>query len=183
MSALIDDLFELARLEAGEVTWTPEPVGLAALVAETVDALAPEAGAHGVELRSEIATALPAAHASPEKLQRVLFNLVHNGIRHTPAGGTVTVRAASADGSLEIEVADTGAGIAEDDRARVFDAFFRGGHETARGTSGAGLGLAIARALVEAHGGRIWLATVERGTSVRFSVPRWAARAGSPHLR
>jgi signal transduction histidine kinase len=81
------------------------------------------------------------------------------------------VRAAIADGSVEIEVADTGAGIADDERDRVFEPFFRGGADAARSSGGAGLGLAISRAIVEAHGGRIWLADAPAGTSVRFSIP------------
>jgi signal transduction histidine kinase len=84
----------------------------------------------------------------------------------------VTVLAEATDGRVEIEVADTGEGIGEGDRARVFDAFYRGGSQSARTRAGAGLGLAISRAIVEAHGGRIWLADSPSGTRVRFSLPR-----------
>ena len=101
----------------------------------------------------------------------MLFNLIQNAIRHTPADGSVVVRAAPADGAVEIEVADTGAGIAADERDRVFEPFFRGGADAARSSDGAGLGLAISRAIVEAHGGRIWLADAPAGTAVRFSIP------------
>ena len=101
----------------------------------------------------------------------MLFNLIQNAIRHTPADGSVVVRAAPAGDAVEIEVADTGDGIAADDRDRVFEPFFRGGTQAARPSDGAGLGLAISRAIVEAHGGRIWLADAPRGTSVRFSLP------------
>ena len=114
---------------------------------------------------------LVAARANPEKLQRVLFNLIQNAIRHTPADGSVTVRGRTADGRVELEVADTGAGIADADRGQVFDTLFRGGEQAARGEDGAGLGLAISRAIVEAHGGRIWLADRAEGTCVRFSLP------------
>jgi signal transduction histidine kinase len=100
----------------------------------------------------------------------VLFNLIQNAIRHTPADGSVTVRAASAGSSVEIEVADTGAGIPAPDLERVFDPFFRGGTEAARTRNGAGLGLAISRAIVEAHGGRIWVEDAARGARVRFSL-------------
>jgi len=110
------------------------------------------------------------AEAHPEQLRRVLLNLIQNAIRHTPADGSVTVSAEAADGRLEVEVADTGDGIAAPERDRVFEPFFRGGTEAARTRSGAGLGLAIARAIVEAHGGRIWLADSPGGTRVRFSL-------------
>jgi signal transduction histidine kinase len=171
LSALIDDLFELSRLEAGEIAWSLEQVRLDELVGETVDAMRVQADARGVQVRTELPAELRPARGDPEKLQRVLFNLIQNAIRHTPADGSVVVRAATADGSVEIEVADTGAGIADDERDRVFEPFFRGGADAARSSGGAGLGLAISRAIVEAHGGRIWLADAPAGTSVRFSIP------------
>jgi signal transduction histidine kinase len=171
LSAMIADLFELSRLEAGEIRWSMTRVQLDALVAETVDALRPHAEAGGVAVRTELDPVLQAARAHPEQLQRVLFNLIQNAIRHTPADGSVVVRAHSAGGEVEIEVADTGEGIPDDERDRVFEAFFRGGAQAARGDEGAGLGLAISRAIVEAHGGRIWLAGSGPGTRVRFSLP------------
>jgi len=101
----------------------------------------------------------------------VLFNLIQNAIRHTPADGSVVVRAQPAGDAVEIEVSDTGDGIAATDRERVFEPFFRGGAQAARPSNGAGLGLAISRAIVEAHGGRIWLEDAPRGTRIRFSLP------------
>ena len=171
LSALIDDLFELSRLEAGDIQWTIQQVSLGQLVEEAVDALRPQAQAKGVSVRADVRAHEP-ARANPEKVQRVLFNLIQNAIRHTPADGSVTVLAEATDGRLEIEVADTGEGIGEGDRARVFEAFYRGGSQSARTRAGAGLGLAISRAIVEAHGGRIWLADSPSGTRVRFSLPR-----------
>ena len=112
-----------------------------------------------------------AARANPEKIQRVLFNLIQNAIRHTPADGSVVVRAEPAADGIEVEVADDGDGIAPEERERVFTAFYRGGAESARTGAGAGLGLAVSRAIVEAHGGRIWLAETPVGTRVRFSLP------------
>jgi signal transduction histidine kinase len=104
----------------------------------------------------------------------VLFNLIQNAIRHTPADGSVTVRAQTRNGGIEIEVADTGEGIAAADRDRVFDPFYRGGSQAPRSRAGTGLGLAISRAIVEAHGGRIWLEDAALGTRIRFSLPRGA---------
>jgi len=178
LSALIDDLFELTRIEAGEVAWTMRQVHIDELVHETVAAMAPAARADGVQVRAEIDSALVPARANPERIQRVLFNLIQNAIRHTPADGSVTVRATSAGASVEIEVADSGEGIAADDRERVFEAFAQGADRSARTDGSAGLGLAISRAIVEAHGGRIWIADDddggERGARVRFSLPRAA---------
>ena len=172
LSAMIDDLFELSRIEAGDIDWSMRQVELALLVDETVVAMRPEARARQVELRSQLGDGELSAHADPEKIQRVLFNLIRNAIRHTPADGSVTVRAEEGADAIEIEVADTGDGIPAGERERVFDVFFRGGANAARDSDGAGLGLAVARAIVETHGGRIWLAPANQGTRVRFSLPR-----------
>lgn len=166
LAALIDDLFELSRLQAGDLRWSMARVELGELVGETVEAMRREDVA---QLIVDVPGDLTLARAAPEQIQRVLFNLIQNAIRHTPADGSVTVRAAAADGGVQVEVADTGSGVADEDRERVFDAFFQGG-TSARGNGGAGLGLAISRAIVEAHGGRIWLEPSIAGTSVRFTL-------------
>ncbi|HEV2770609.1 MAG TPA: HAMP domain-containing sensor histidine kinase [Solirubrobacteraceae bacterium] len=171
LSGLIEDLFELSRLEAGERAWAMESVKLSMLAGETLEAMQAEATAKRITVDCEIDDDLPSARANPERLQRVLFNLLHNAIRHTPAGGVITILAEVVNAALEIEVADTGTGIPEAERGHVFDAFRQGGDGAARGGNGAGLGLAIARAIVEAHDGRIWLAPACRGTRVRFRLP------------
>jgi len=181
LGALIDDLFELSRLEAGELTWRMERVPLGELVEETVDAMRPDARAGGVTLRAETgdrgAGAAGVAQANPEQLQRVLLNLLRNAIRHTPPDGSVVVSTEVVDDAVEIEVADTGEGIPAEDRDRVFQPFVQG-TDPARRHGGTGLGLAISRAIVEAHGGRIWLVDPEPGaaggtggTRVRVRLP------------
>jgi signal transduction histidine kinase len=171
LSALIDDLFELSRLEAGDISWSLERVPLGELVGETVEAMQVQAERKGVVVTAEVPAALGPARANPEKLQRVLFNLIQNAIRHTPADGSVVVRAEPVAGQIEIEVADSGDGIAPEERELVFDPFYRGGADASRTSNGAGLGLAVSRAIVEAHGGRIWLPDAPDGTRVRFSLP------------
>lgn len=177
LSVLIDDLFELSRLEAGDIAWSMRQVEVGELVGEAVAALQGQAAAHGVAVAAELPEAGVHVEANAEKVQRVLFNLIVNAIRHTPADGSVVVRARRGPGSgeVEIEVADDGAGVAPGERERVFEPFMRGGAEAAaRSGDGAGLGLAIARAIVEAHGGRIWLEPAEpRGTRVRFTLRGW----------
>ncbi|MDQ2631832.1 MAG: HAMP domain-containing histidine kinase [Actinomycetota bacterium] len=172
LSAMIDDLFELSRIEAGDIDWSMRQVELAPLVDEAVDAMRPEAGAKGVEIRSQLGSEPLPARADPEKIQRVLFNLIRNAIRHTPADGSVTVKGELSREAIEIEIADTGDGIPAQEREQVFEAFFRGGADASRHSDGAGLGLAVSRAIVETHGGRIWLPPAEQGTRVRFSLPR-----------
>ncbi len=179
---LIDDLFELSRIEAGDVAWRFEPVLLRELIEETVEGMRPRAQAAGIRLAYAVEDTTPLVRASPEKLQRVLFNLVDNALRHTPADGTITIEAAEgAAGQVEVTVADTGAGIAGDDRPRVFEPFFRGGAAASRPRNGAGLGLPICRAIVEAHGGDIALADTPAGTRVRFSLPALSESSTGRH--
>ena len=174
LGAMIDDLFELSRLETGDIEWSLSRVHIPDLVDETVDAMRVQAEAARITVRAEVPGDLGPAYGNPEKLQRVLFNLIQNAIRHTPADGSIAVRAESMADRLEVEVADTGIGIPSHERDRVFEASYRAGGDASRSTDGAGLGLAISKAIVESHGGRIWLADCERGTSVRFSLPREA---------
>jgi signal transduction histidine kinase len=168
LSDLIDDLFELSRIEAGDISWTMRQVKVRELIGDTVAAMRAPAAERGVSLAAELPAAEVLAEANAEKVQRVLFNLIQNAIRHTPADGSVTVRARSRAGGVEVEVADEGEGVPAGDGERVFEAFYRG--DAARGEDGAGLGLAISRAIVEAHGGRIWLEDAAPGTRVRFTL-------------
>ena len=170
LGSMVDDLFELSRLEAGDLDWSIRQVELPELVDEAVAAMRVEAEAKGVAVATEIRPLPRPARADAERLQRVLFNLIQNAIRHTPADGSVTVRAEQAGEWVEIEVADTGSGIPLENRERLFEPFVRGmAGENRDGR--AGLGLALCRAIVEAHGGHIWLANGEKGTRVRFVIP------------
>jgi signal transduction histidine kinase len=169
LSDLIDDLFELSRIEAGDIAWTMRRVEVGDLIGETVAAMRAPAEQRGVRIAAEPPGASVVAEADAEKVQRVLFNLIQNAIRHTPADGSVTVRARPHGGEVEVEVADNGEGIPAGAGERVFEAFYRG--DASRGDDGAGLGLAISRAIVEAHGGRIWLEDAMPGTRVRFTLP------------
>jgi signal transduction histidine kinase len=172
LGRLVDDLFELTRLEAGDINWSMRQVQLADLVRETVDAMRAQADAKRIAVEAAVPRDLAPAEANPEKVQRVLFNLIQNAIRHTPADGSVTVAAESNGSHLVVEVADTGEGIEPTERERVFEPFYRGAGESARTRrDSSGLGLAICRAIVEVHGGEIWLEDSASGTRVRFSLP------------
>jgi signal transduction histidine kinase len=171
LSTLVDDLFELARLEAGDISWTLSQVGVAELIDETVEAFRPLAEQKGLMLTESVSSDVGPLRGNPEKLQRVLYNLVQNAVRHTPQDGTVSLRAEGDRGFVRIEVADDGEGIPPEQSEQVFERFFRGG-DGARNGTGAGLGLSISRAIVEAHGGRIWVEPREgRGARVIFTVP------------
>jgi signal transduction histidine kinase len=178
LGRLIDDLFELARLDAGQISLRLRPSPLGPLIAETLEAMDAQASRQGVALDAWVNPDLAPALIDPDRIQRVLYNLIQNAIRHTPAEGSVTVGVADQGSTLRVDVRDTGEGIPAADLPHVFERFYRGDRARsrevdARASAGAGLGLAIARRLVEAHGGRIWLAQPPEGGSVfSFTVPK-----------
>lgn len=171
LGGLVNDLFDLARLRADDVTVPRERVELDVLLEESVDAMRPQAEARSVRMRTELPPDALTAQLNPEQIQRVLFNLLQNAIRHTPSDGSIQVRAMTLPDTVQIEVADSGQGIPAQERERMFLPFVQGAERAARNGEGAGLGLAISRAIVEAHGGRIWLADADAGTRVRFTLP------------
>jgi signal transduction histidine kinase len=176
LGRLIDDLFEIARLDAGQVTLKLEPSPIATLVLETLEAMNAQAVRQGVALRSNVDWGVPPVLIDPDRIQRVLYNLIQNAIRHTPADGSVVVQVLDRGPDVQVSVCDTGEGIAEADLPHVFDRFYRGDKARSRdGGGGAGLGLTIARRLVETHGGRIWVAQPPEGGSVfSFTLPKAA---------
>ncbi|MEH3054180.1 MAG: HAMP domain-containing sensor histidine kinase [Patulibacter minatonensis] len=177
LGALIDDLFELARIEAGALTWSMEQIELSSIAEEVAGTLEPEASQRGIRIATHAEDEQCELFGDPARLRRVLLNLLQNAVRHTPEDGSVTVHIErAAGGGFEVEVADDGEGVDPADAERIFDPFYRGGSEAARTRPGTGLGLAIARAVVEAHGGRIWLAPSEHGSRFRFSLA-----AGDPN--
>jgi signal transduction histidine kinase len=169
LSTLVDDLFELARIDAGVLTLELHRTPLAPLVASALRQLRPEAEARGVALSSEVDEDVE-AQLAPDKFERVLFNLVTNALRHTPSDGSVAVRVERREDDLVLRVEDSGEGLQGEAPARMFERFWRA--DRARSGSGAGLGLAIARGLVEAHGGRIWAENrPQGGACVSFTLP------------
>ena len=169
LGRLVDDLFELARIDAGVLRLEMEETSLHDLVSDTLSSFGPEAERRGIRLVGEVSPGVDPVLASPPKLQRVLYNLVSNALRHTPADGTVFLRAEPEEDAVRVEVADSGEGIPTEDISRVFEHSFRGERARSAGDdSGAGLGLAIARGLVEAHGGTIDVES-RLGEGSRFS--------------
>jgi two-component system sensor histidine kinase BaeS len=172
LSMLIDDLFQMAQLDAGGLAIQPAACSLSDLVSDTLESFALLAGERGVTLTGSVSPDTDPAWLDAPRLGRVLSNLVGNALRHTPAGGAVTVSACRADGRLQIEVADTGEGIRAEDLPHVFERFYRGEKSRSRDTGGSGLGLAIARGLVRAHGGEIIVESQPgSGTTFHISLP------------
>jgi signal transduction histidine kinase len=184
MSALIDDLFELAQMDAGHLVLRGEPSSLSDLISDTLEGFNARAQARQVRLSGSVEPQVDPVWMAPDKISRVLRNLVENAIRHTPPGGQIEIRAAptasEAGPAVRVSVQDTGEGIPSADLPRVFDRFYRGDAARSRLVAGegvlsggAGLGLAIAKGLVEAHRGRISVtSTTGQGTTVTFTLPR-----------
>jgi signal transduction histidine kinase len=177
LSRLIDDLFELSQIDSGALRLQCLPIDLAQLVSETVAAYQVPAQENGVQLAEAVTDGLESTRiqADPERLQRVLRNLLDNALRHTPPGGTIQVRAATRPDAVQVSVNDSGPGVPAEELERIFDRFYRSERSRRRSEhsmAGAGLGLAIARGLVQAHRGSIW---AERsplgGMSVQITLP------------
>ncbi len=169
LTLLVDDLFELARIDAGALTLELHASALGDLVSSCLRGVAAEAVQRHISLDSDIDPGAVARFA-PDKVERVLLNLLTNALRHTPSDGTVAVRVQPDRDAVRVTVEDTGEGLDEEAERRMFDRFWR--CDPARSQRGAGLGLAIARGLVEAHGGRIWAENRPGGGArVSFTLP------------
>ncbi|HEX6843696.1 MAG TPA: HAMP domain-containing sensor histidine kinase, partial [Actinomycetota bacterium] len=155
LGRLVDQLLDLSRLESGEVPLHREDVAVGPLVARVVSEIAVARDAADVTITRDLDDDLPALDADAERLHQVLYNLVDNAVRYTPPGGRVTIAAHRHNGSVEISVADTGVGIEPEHLPHLFDRFYRVDAARSRDDGGTGIGLAIARSVVEAHGGRI----------------------------
>ncbi|HQV71253.1 MAG TPA: ATP-binding protein [Thermoflexales bacterium] len=176
MNRLIDDLFEMATIDSGGLKLNLVDVALSDLISDTIESAEILAKQQGVALSGSVAGNVDPVHLSPEHIQRVLNNLVSNALAHTPAGGRVTVKATRQGERVRVSVQDTGEGIRAEDLPRVFERFYRGQssrtrHEQNGNARGMGLGLVIARAIIEEHGGHIEIESEEsRGTTVWFTV-------------
>jgi signal transduction histidine kinase len=187
LSRLIDDLFELSQIDSGALRLRCMPLSIAELVSETVAAYQVAAADGGIQLEEAISADVESTRiqADPERLQRVLRNLLDNALRNTPRDGLIraVVVACPEASAIEVGVDDSGPGVPDDELERIFDRFYRGERSRRRddsATGGAGLGLAIARGLVQAHRGRIW---AERsplgGMAVRIWLPLAVAQSHS----
>jgi len=169
LSLLVDDLFELARIDADALTLELHRLPVGPVVSSSLRGVEAEARSRHVTLAAEVEDDVTARFA-PEKVERVLMNLLTNALRHTPSDGVVAVRVEPLASEVRVAVEDTGEGLDAEARERMFERFWRG--DQSRSSRGAGLGLAIARGLVEAHGGRIWAEDREGGGArVCFTLP------------
>lgn len=173
MAGLVNDLFDLARLQDGRLKLDLNPIDVAVLIGRVAARFEPGARQKGVDLGVEAGASPVWVRADAPRLEQVLINLLDNALRHTPAGGRITVRLGAAGETALLTVADTGCGIPADEVSLVWERFHKVDRARVR-SGGGGLGLAIVRDLVAAHGGRVRLeSAVGRGTTVEVELPLW----------
>jgi len=169
MDSLIADLLDVTRLDAGILRIAPEPIEASTLLIDALRTLQPLVDEKRIDLEIQIDADLPHVIADCERIQQALSNLVGNAIKFTPTGGKVVIGALADSDHITVSVADTGIGISEEELPRVFDRYWQ---STRTNRQGAGLGLAIAKGIIESHGGRLWLeSNAGAGTVARFSLP------------
>jgi len=167
LSRLVDDLRTLAHSESGTLLLQKESTDLAVLIHDAVETFSADAAQRHVSVVVETPGDLPLVLVDPLRIRQVLTNLLANALRHTPAGGSVTVTATANNEGVRITVSDTGQGIAPEELSKIFDRFYKGPD-----SPGSGLGLTIARNLVEAHGGTISASSdPQRGTEIAVTLP------------
>lgn len=185
LSRLVADLRLLSLAEAGQLKLERAETDLGDLIRRTTDAMRPQADAAAIRLEADLPPNLPRISLDADRISQVIRNLVANALRHTPAGGSVSVRAFSNQQASQnkpavvVEVTDTGSGIAPEDLPFVFERFYRADKSRSRASGGSGIGLAIVKQLVEAHGGRVWVESpvfvpaegTQPGTRFSFTLP------------
>ncbi len=179
LGRLITDLRDLSLAQTGQLRLHRRTIDLSGVVRETVEALAPLADERSVSLRVDLPAKLLPVEADPDRFRQVVQNLVENALRHTPSGGEVRIVLRNNNGSgVHMVVADTGSGIGANDLPHVFEHFYRADESRARSSGGTGMGLAIVKSLVEAHGGRVSVESAP-GTGSVFTVtlPRQSQEA------
>jgi len=173
LSHLIDDLFEMAQLDAGGLRLDRRLNAISDVISDTIESFSALAAAQNVRLEGEVEPGTDPLVMDAQHVGRVLFNLVGNALRHTPPGGQIRIRAWRAGRDVRVEVRDSGEGIQPEDLEHLFERFYRGEKSRSRATGGAGLGLAIARGIVEAHGGRIEVDSQPGlGARFTFTIPK-----------
>jgi signal transduction histidine kinase len=169
MNRMIQDLLDVKRMESGQLWLDPRPEPVAGLIADTLEMLRPLAAGSSIRVESHVAAALPPVLADATRINQVLSNLVGNAVKFTPRNGLITISAERIDGEIRFAVIDTGPGIPAEQLPHIFGRFWQAKASDRRGI---GLGLAIAKGIVEAHKGRIWVeSSVGLGSTFYFTLP------------
>jgi signal transduction histidine kinase/CheY-like chemotaxis protein len=182
LTDLINDLLDVSRLEAGRVELQPRPTRVRPIVDQVISVVGVAAQAKQIRVLNEVPSDVPAVNADPTRLQQVLVNLVGNGVKFTPQGGTVRVVAGGRGEQVWVTVEDTGVGIAREELSRIWDPFYQVESPLQRRHGGSGLGLSIVRRLVELHGGVVRAESegLNRGSRFTFTLPSAPQPAPEP---
>lgn len=179
LTALINDLLDISRIETGRIRFEPGPVQLGDVAAEVVEALGARAAEKDHELTYQVAPGVPAVQGDKDRLVQVLTNLVGNAINYTPNGGKINIEVSTTAGAVQVDVSDTGVGIAPEELGKIFDRFYRGESPLVLESAGTGLGLSIVKMFVEMHGGRLWVRSKpNEGSIFTFILPTSGAEPG-----
>jgi PAS domain S-box-containing protein len=170
LAHLVGNLLELSRSQAGQLTLYAEPIRFTLIVSKVVEKISSQYPTHNIKI--DLPSHLPSVSADPLRLERILYNLLENGVKYSPRGSEIRLFGKLEDDRLVIGIADKGVGISLSDQAKLFGPFQRLEQSVLDGIKGAGLGLLVCRRLVEAHGGRIWLESEPGcGSTFFFSIP------------
>jgi len=170
--ALINDILDLSKVEAGRMDLERERFSLAEAIDSGLTMVRERATHHGIELRATVDPTIDIVMADERKIRQVIYNLLTNAVKFTPAGGRVEIRACRLDKAIEVSVHDTGIGIPSRDRERIFEAFQQGSLGVSQTQEGTGLGLALSRQYVQLHGGRLWVGSEPgAGSTFMFTLP------------
>ena len=180
LNQLINDLFELAQLDAGLLELRIETSSVQDLISDTLESMSAQVRAQKLTLSGKVDEELSPVDIDPQRVQRVLYNLVQNALRHTPPDGTISIQARDVGEEVQVEVKDTGEGIPECELSHIFQRSYRVDPSRTRGSGGAGLGLSIVLGIVEPHRGRIWVESrLGKGSSFTFTLPKTPATAAA----
>lgn len=175
LSNLVEDLFELSKLEAKQVEIKPEPIAINELCQDVVLKFKPEAEKNNIELESDINPTLPLVLADISLMERAISNMLRNALQFTPKHGKVLLKTEQVNGSVRVSIADTGCGISEEDLPYIFDRFYKGRQQKSRDKGNSGLGLAISQKIVELHDSEINVESrLDDGTKFYFDLPLYA---------
>jgi CheY-like chemotaxis protein len=170
LTQMVEDVLDVSRIAAGKIRLHIQPVDLQAVVRDALATVAPAAEAKGVRVQSVLEPDVGRVSGDPDRLQQVIWNLLSNAVKFTPRGGRVQLRLQRVNSHVELSVSDTGVGIREEFVPHLFERFRQGDSTTTRAHGGLGLGLAIARRIVELHGGRIEASSPGEGQGATFRV-------------
>jgi signal transduction histidine kinase len=173
LSQLVNDLFELSQIDAGLLKLHTDSVSLQQLIPDIVETMTAQATFSKLKLEGQVDQELSLVIVDSGRVQRVLYNLIQNAIRHTPPDGSINIRARDMGETVEVQVEDTGEGIPTRDLDKIFERSYRSDQSRSRQSGGTGLGLSIAKGIVEAHGGHIWVESqLGRSSIFSFTLPK-----------